>query len=335
METFRTIVNPAISPHKISYATPLMALGSCFAESIGKQLERLKFNVVMNPCGIVFHPLALARQLARMMTGQAYTADELTYHNGLWCSFDHHGRFSHPDAAVCLNRINAELQQGCNRLAETQWIFVTFGTAWAYRLKDSGKLVANCHHYPAASFERILIEMEEICACWESALVALRRMNPCVRAVFTVSPVRHTGDAHENQLGKSALLLAIHRLTQAMPEYVTYFPAYEIMLDDLRDYRFYDEDMAHPGKQAVRYIWEKFRDTFLGAETGAITDEVESIMKATAHRPIHMNEATAAFASEQCRKIRRLQQRFPNMNFTDEIHALEQIRSAVHHSDES
>jgi hypothetical protein len=335
METFRTLVNPAVSPCRIGYAASLMALGSCFAESIGKQLLQLKFNVLTNPHGIVFHPLPLARQMARMMTGEPYTADELTYCNGLWGSFDHHGRFSHPDAGVCLNRINAELRQGCSRLTEAEWIFVTFGTAWAYRLKDSGKFVANCHHYPASHFERIRTNAEEIGVCWETTLAALRRINPRVRVVFTVSPVRHTGDAHENQLGKSALLLAVDRIVHTMPEYATYFPAYEIMLDDLRDYRFYSEDMAHPSGQAIRYIWKKFCDTFLSDETRAITDEVESVVKAAAHRPVHMNETTAVFASELCRKINRLQQRFPNMDFTGEIHALEQILSAVRNYAES
>ncbi|MDR1864643.1 MAG: GSCFA domain-containing protein [Bacteroidales bacterium] len=325
METFRTVIRPVRSPDRINYGTPLMMLGSCFAENIGCQLQRLKFNMVINPFGTVFHPLPIARQLQRMIAAEKYTKDDLLYHHESWISFDHHGRFSHPDADVCLQGINRELLEGRRQLTQAGWIFVAFGTAWAYRRKDTGQIAANCHQYPAGMFERVRSGVDEICEKWEKTIAALHVCSPDAKIVFTVSPVRHLRDgAHENQLSKATLLLSVERLNSITG--AGYFPAYEILLDDLRDYRFYGEDMTHPSPAAMQYIREYFRETYLTDEASRIMKEVEDIVKASDHRPVHRNAATRAFAANCLDKIRSMQQRFPQMNFTDEITLFEQMR---------
>ncbi|MDR2847871.1 MAG: GSCFA domain-containing protein [Bacteroidales bacterium] len=286
MEPFRTIIKESISPEKVDYSTPVLMAGSCFAENIGHLMQRLQFDIALNPFGIVFHPVALAQQLDRMMSAEDYRQEELRYHNDLWFSFDHHGRFSHPEQDVCLKRINEELHRGRCQLAKAQWLFVTFGTAWAYRLREDGRIVANCHRYPANAFERIRTEADEICEQWTRTLTRLRKVNPAAKVVFSVSPVRHLRDgAHENQLSKATLLLAVERLNSSMD--TGYFPAYEIMMDDLRDYRFYDEDMLHPDTVAIKYIWQRFCTTYIANDAIPVMNKIEGIVKASEHRPIH------------------------------------------------
>ncbi|GHT23513.1 hypothetical protein FACS189430_06900 [Bacteroidia bacterium] len=307
METFRTLVETHTSSAKVDYSTPVLIMGSCFAENTGRMMQRLKFNAVLNPFGIVFHPIPLAQQLNRLLSADEYRADELRHDNDLWFSFDHHGRFSQSEQAACLALINGEFQQGRRQLEKAQWLFVTFGTAWAYRLKENGRIVANCHHYPADAFERIRTEADEICETWTQTLTRLREVNPAVQVVFSVSPVRHLRDgAHENQLSKATLLLAVERLNKSMN--TGYFPAYEIMQDDLRDYRFYDEDMTHPNAVAIKYIWQRFCTTYLSEDAVRIMKKVEDVVKALEHRPIHDNEATRAFKTACLAKIAEMQE---------------------------
>ncbi|MDR3094630.1 MAG: GSCFA domain-containing protein [Bacteroidales bacterium] len=321
MEIFRTIVKESISPVKVDYSTPMLMAGSCFAENTGRMMQRLKFNAVLNPFGIVFHPIPLAQQLERLLSAKEYCADELRHDSDLWFSFDHHGRFSHPEQANCLALINDEFQQGWQQLAKAQWLFVTFGTAWAYQLKENGKIVANCHHYPASAFERIRTEADEICERWTATLTRLWEVNPAARVVFSVSPVRHLRDgAHENQLSKATLLLAVERLNKNLN--TGYFPAYEIMQDDLRDYRFYDEDMAHPNAIAIKYIWQRFCTTYLSDDAVRVMNKVDDIVKASEHRPIHHNEATRAFKNACFAKIAEMQKTYPQLDFSQETELL-------------
>ncbi|MDR0815465.1 MAG: GSCFA domain-containing protein, partial [Bacteroidales bacterium] len=303
------------------YSTPVLMTGSCFAENIGRMMQRLKFNVTLNPFGIVFHPFPLARQLDRLLSADEYSAGELRHDHDLWFSFDHHGRFSQPEQTDCLALINGEFQQGRQQLAKAKWLFVTFGTAWAYRLKENGKIVANCHHYPTNAFERIRTEADEICETWARTITRLREINPAVQVVFSVSPVRHLrDDAHENQLSKATLLLAVERLNKNMN--TCYFPAYEIMQDDLRDYRFYDEDMTHPNPLAIKYIWQRFCTTYFSDDAVRVMNKVDDIVKASEHRPIHHNEATRTFKTAYLAKIAEMQKRFPNMDFSQETKQL-------------
>jgi len=319
MEQFRTIVNCTPSPEKIGYNTSFLMLGSCFAENLGARLQQLKFNVVVNPFGMVYHPAPAAYQLGRIITGKTYTVDELQHHNELWYSFDHHGRFSHPDALTCLGQINHELKQAHDQLAHSKWLFVTFGTAWAYCLKSSKRFVTNCHKFPTSEFERICFDMERICSIWTKTITRLRRFNPAIKVVFTVSPIRHLRDgAHENQLSKSILLLAVDQLNHKK-ENTSYFPAYEIVLDDLRDYRFYTENMTHPNVAAINYIQQRFCESYMTEDTLQIMKTVGDIVKAAAHRPLHHSSEYRKFADNFLEKIAKLKQQMPHLDFTEEI----------------
>jgi hypothetical protein len=293
-------------------------LGSCFAENLGAQLQQLKFNVIVNPFGIVYHPAPAAHQLQRIITGKSYTADELQHYHELWHSFDHHGRFSHPDISVCLQGINDGLQQAHEQLARSEWLFVTFGTARAYRLKGTGSIVANCHKFPASDFDRISLTTDRIYAIWAKTMIRLRRFNPDIKVVFTVSPVRHLHEgAHENQLSKSILLLAVDRLNREI-NHTGYFPAYEIILDELRDYRFYAEDMVHPNSMAINYIRQRFCENYMSEDTLQIMKTVENIVKAAAHRPFHHTSEYRKFAENSLEKIAVLKQKMPFLDFDKE-----------------
>jgi hypothetical protein len=253
-----------------------------------------------------------------MMDGRLYTPNELLFHNKLWCSLDHHGRFSHPVAAECLQQINTELSHAHNTLARAEWLFVTFGTAWGYRSKNTGRMVANCHRLPASDFERVRLEVDEICTIWSETIARLRQFNPAVRVIFSVSPIRHLRDgAHENQLSKAILLLAVDRLTHEVTN-TGYFPAFELLLDELRDYRFYSEDMTHPGDTAIHYILQRFCESYMTNHTLQTMTAVEEIVKAAAHRPIHATSAYRKFANNCLEKISRLNRQYPQFDFTKE-----------------
>ena len=325
MEPFRTIVNCSPSPEKIGYGTPSLMLGSCFAENLGARLQQLKFNIIVNPFGIVYHPETVAYQLLRIITGKPYTSRDLKLNNELWHSFDHHGRFSHPDISVTLERINRELQQARDQLAYSEWIFVSFGTAWAYRLKGEMCTVANCHKFPASDFEHIRFDVNRIYAIWTKTITRLQRFNPAAKVVFTVSPIRHLRDgAHENQLSKSTLLLAVDRLVRKF-ENIAYFPAYEIVLDELRDYRFYAENMTHPDTVAINYIWQRFCKCYMAEDTLQTMKTVEDIVKAAAHRPIHHSSECRKFAAGYLEKITKLKQQHPCLDFTEEAKRFEKM----------
>ncbi len=325
MDPFRTIVSCTESLEKITYDSPVLMLGSCFAESIGNKLLQYKFIVTLNPFGIVYHPAPLAQNMARIITGQLYAEDELQQHNELWFSFDHHGRFSHSDNAVCLQQINSELQHAHQQLSSIKWLFITFGSAWAYRLKTNGHIVANCHKYPASAFERIRYDVDEIYQIWVDVISKLRSVNPDINVVFTVSPIRHLRDGtHENQLSKATLLLAVDKLNKDLAN-TGYFPAYEIMLDDLRDYRFYQEDMTHPSPMALNYIWQRFCESCISNDTVNMMQSIDDIVKAAGHRPIHHTSAYRIFITRYLEKIEQLQQQLPQIDFSAERNIFRQL----------
>ena len=325
MELFRTVVKCDVSPEKIGYGTPFLMLGSCFAENIGVKFRQLKFDVILNPFGMVYHPAPAAFQLERIISAKPYTVSELQQHNELWHSFDHHGSFSNPDISTCLEQINIELRQAHEQLKRSERFFVTFGTAWAYRLKTNGRIVANCHKFPASDFERIRFEVDEIHAVWTETIARLRQFNPKINIVFTVSPIRHLRDgAHENQLSKSTLLLAVDRLNRDV-ENTGYFPAYEIVLDELRDYRFYADDMTHPNAVAINYIWQRFCESYLTEDALQTMKAVQDIVTATEHRPIHHTSECRKFADAYLEKIALLKQQTPSLDFAKESEWFERL----------
>lgn len=270
---------------QIGYASRILMLGSCFTENIGEKLTYFKFDADVNPCGIVYNPSSAARVLEILLEGKPFTEDKLMQHDGKWLSLLHHGCFSSSHRDTCLCQINERLTRAAERLKNTDLLVITFGTAWVFRYKRDGRIVSNCHKIPASEFERFRLEPGEIVTEYTALIHRLRKVNPSLRVIFTVSPIRHWKDgAHGNQLSKSVLLLAIDSLVHRL-EKVHYFPAYELVMDELRDYRFYAEDLLHVSPVTVEYIWERFRDTYMGKDTFELMTRIDKVNKTLLHRP--------------------------------------------------
>lgn len=277
---------------ELTYQDAWLMIGSCFAENIGNRLLQSRFRATVNPTGIVYNPLAMARVLELLLQERRLVADDLWQTgSGIWGSPWHHGRFSDADPERCLQRINESLAQGSRALRQARVLCITWGTAWAYTHIERNVVVANCHKLPEKAFRRERLTVEEIVACYRPLLQRIRAENPGVAILFTVSPIRHWKEgAHGNQLSKATLLLAIDRLRQEFPE-TAYFPAYELVLDELRDYRFYGPDMLHLSETAVDYIWEKFSGVFFSPETRETMRQVQRIEKGLSHRPFNATSA--------------------------------------------
>jgi len=306
------------SVHKIDHPDPLMMVGSCFSESIGEKLVELKFEVDLNPFGILFNPASIKLCLERLLSGKTFTRDELIEHDYLWHSFLHHSRFSSLAAETTLSGINERLIFSSAFLRKAKHLFITFGTAWVYVYKKTGQVVANCHKIPTSAFERFLLTPEDIVAGYQSLISNLKQVNPELQIVFTVSPVRHLKDtAAGNNLSKATLIIAIHRLCQL--GLATYFPAYEIMLDELRDYRFYADDAIHPSQAAVDYIFEKFSAAYFAEHTRKLNMTLMDIQAAVNHRiefPGH--PMVHHFAANMLSRIDELEKQYPFLPFERE-----------------
>ena len=263
LQTKITIVAPDFS---IDYNSKLMMLGSCFAENIGSKFSYYKFDVDVNPCGIIYNPLSVANVLRLIMEGKRFEKNDLRKVGEKWVSLYHHGAFSSTDPDECLSRINGRLEKAAEELCSLDLLVITWGTAWVYKHVRENMIVSNCHKIPAQEFERSRLSVENIVEEYVELIERLREINPGLRILFTVSPIRHWKDgAHGNQLSKATLLLAIDQLREKL-EYVYYFPAYEIVLDELRDYRFYADDMLHVSGFTVDYIWERFLSCAVAAQ---------------------------------------------------------------------
>lgn len=308
---FRTQVKPEKASFSFSHTTPIVLMGSCFAENMGSRLSDYFFPVDMNPFGTLYNPASVAAGLRMLMGNVRLQRSDLFEQEGVFHSFTHHSRFSDASEEVCLQKINERLEASARALQEAERLVITLGTAWVYRLKGDGRVVANCHKLPDRLFIRERLSVDAIVADWTELIEALRRKNPCLKLLFTVSPVRHWKDgANGNQLSKATLLLAVNELCNKYPGIVDYFPAYEIMMDDLRDYRFYADDMLHPSPLAVDYIWESFATTYLTDDTRKLLKELAGIRKALNHKPFNPdNEPYRAFLRQTIEKASRLNER--------------------------
>jgi hypothetical protein len=274
---------------RLDHNDRIMLLGSCFADNIGAKLAEGHFDCNINPFGTLYNPLSVAEALRQIMKGRTYSADdrEVFCFNGIWHSWMHHSRFSAGDAAELTGKVNEAIAAARNDLQRCSLLVVTLGSAYVYRLKEDGRVVANCHKMNESIFERSRLEVDEIVDEWTALIDEMRMANPQIRVMFTVSPIRHKRDGlHANQLSKATLLLAADRLCQLRPEACIYFPSYEIMMDELRDYRFYADDMVHPTPLAVEYIWERFCDAFFDRRTMEKVAECRKIEAAKRHRTI-------------------------------------------------
>lgn len=289
MTQFRTEVNPSPFSQKLSYKDNILLMGSCFSENIGSKFTHFGFNAVTNPFGVIFNPISIANLLQRSLDNRKFEERDLHFDQGRWFCFETHGDLAALTKEECLAKHNEALSKAAQFLKKTNYLIVTLGSAWVYEHIDSGNIVANCHKVPNKEFTKRLLSIEEIVKEFENVLKQFKIQNLELSIVFTVSPVRHLKDGVvENQQSKSTLHLAIQQLVAELDN-VSYFPSYEIMLDDLRDYRFYKEDMLHPNSQAIDYIWEKFKISSIDDSCFELMQRVDKIRSGIAHRPFNEN----------------------------------------------
>lgn len=273
--------------NQIDYHSKLLLLGSCFVKNIGEKLNYFKFQNSVNPFGILFHPLAIEKLITNAINEKEYAEEDVFFHNEQWHCFDAHSQLSASSKIELLESLNANIQITRKQIHQSSHIIITLGTAWTYRFIETDRFVANCHKVPQKQFLKTLVSVDAITESLESIIALIKSVNPQVSIVFTVSPVRHLKDGFvENTQSKSHLLTAIHQVVDPSKQQY-YFPSYEIMMDELRDYRFYKDDMIHPNQTAINYIWEKFQNVWISKSSIEIMEQVDSIQKGVAHKPFN------------------------------------------------
>lgn len=306
-------------PFKLEHNTPVLMMGSCFTENIGRQLERYLFPVCINPFGVIYNPLSVKKGLEALIRKEAYIEEDLNLHNNLWFSFDHYTGFSSPERDESLEQINASFTSAKELLKKAGFLIMTWGTSWVYTYNKTGQVVCNCHKIPAKEFTRTRLSTRDIIVAYESFLPELFEFNPTLKLIHTVSPVRHWKDgAHGNQLSKATLLLAGDALQKKYPDQFFYFPSYEILMDELRDYRYYAEDMVHTSDQATAYIWEKFQEVLIHEDSHEIIKDLEPLLRMRRHRPLSKNkEAQKELAKKVQEGTKQLMAKYPQLNLDD------------------
>ena len=300
--------------NRIDHHKKVALIGSCFSEHISRKLRFSGFEVFENPHGILFHPIALERAVSDCLLQTPYKKEELVFNGEVWTSLNHHGRFNHPDPEVVLDTIQSQIRQGHTFLKTATHLVLTLGTAWVYKHLSRDSYVANCHKIPQNEFKKALLSPEEILTSLERIVSQVREVNPSIAVLLTVSPVRHIKDGMvENTRSKARLHEAVHHLV-ARQENTSYFPAYEIMMDDLRDYRFYKSDLIHPNEVAVDYIWEKFVETWIKPSAAKLMQEAQSIQRALEHKPLQDDSETYRnFKKKIEKQISKLEEKHPEV----------------------
>ena len=313
---FTTKVPISRYKNPIEYHSKILSLGSCFAENIGDKFQYFKFQITTNPFGIIFNPDAIENLVSRVFNNQKFTENDIFFHNNLWHCYEVHSELSHPDKETFLTNLNLKNQQSHNLIIQSTHIIITYGTSWVYRNKQSGKIVANCHKVPQNQFEKEILSAEIIEKSIKNTVDLIQKVNPKCHFIFTISPVRHIKDGFiENNISKSHLIAAIHSSNFQLPA-SSYFPSYEIMMDELRDYRFYADDLLHPSQMAIDYIWQRFSETTISNESHSIMQEVDNIQKGLAHRPFNPNSAChQEFSKNLIKKMNTLASKFPQIQF--------------------
>ena len=317
---FRKKVEVPKSELRIDHQTKIVLFGSCFAENIGKQLLENKFQVNVNPFGVLYNPASISQAIDLLQQDRVFTEKDVFQNQGIFRTYFHHSVFSNTNKENFLQHINDQRAKASADLKEADMLLITFGTAYVFTLKENEQVVANCHKQPLDIFTRTKLSVEEIVLSWSKLIEASLRINPDLKILFTVSPIRHWKDgAHNNQLSKATLLLAINELMNKFSN-LYYFPSYEIILDELRDYRFYAEDMVHPNDVAIRYIWEIFNETYLDEETQKLCQQWQSISKALAHRPFNEEtELHKQFLKKTLLKVQSIRNNYPYFDCEKEL----------------
>lgn len=303
---------------KISHQHNLMLIGSCFTEQVGTKLAAHKFSVLDNPNGILFNPVSVVKSITSYIENRQYTESDLFYQNESWNSWEHHSRFSNPDKELCLAGINESQTSAYEFLKNADWLLITLGSAFVYELQNN-EVVANCHKVPTDKFTKRLLTTEELYEGLQQMINKTLAFNPGINIIFTISPVRHLRDGFiENNRSKATLIHAIHQLVEKNTD-CFYFPAYELVIDDLRDYRFYAEDMVHPNYAATNYVWEKFIATCIDEPAQLLMKEISVIVAAKNHKPFNpTSKQHKKFLQTNLDKINKLLLQFPYINFKTE-----------------
>lgn len=326
---FRLEFTPKPFDTKINHQHKLLLIGSCFTEQIGTKLTNHKFSVLDNPNGILFNPVSITKSISSYIDNKRYSESDLFYQNECWNSWEHHSRFSNPDLQKCLAGINESQLKANAFLQNADWLLITLGSAFVYEtsplvLLQEGRgsskvVVANCHKVPTDKFVKRLLPVEEVFAGLQQMIGKTQAFNQGIKIIFTISPVRHLRDGFvENNRSKATLIQAVHQLTE-LNSNCFYFPAYELIIDDLRDYRFFAEDMVHPNYAATNYVWEKFIATCIDEPSQQLMKEIAVVVAAKNHKPFNpTSEQHKKFLQTNLEKVEKLQEQFPYISFAEE-----------------
>lgn len=313
---FRTEIPIEKFPFELNHQSKVLLMGSCFSDNIGQKLIQGGFNAVSNPFGVLYNPISIKNGLKIMLEQKCFSEKDLFLHQGLYHSFYHHSSFSNSRLKETLHSINESIQSHKSILDANPILFLTFGTAFVYKHLKNNEIVSNCHKLPAKEFEHYMLNVAEIVLEYSSLIEALKSKSPEIKIVFTISPIRHWKDgAHQNQLSKASLHLAIFQIQKKFDN-VFYYPSYELVMDDLRDYRFYSEDLIHLNQQAVNYIYQHFKNCFFTEKTVQIEERVLKLKQALNHRAFQSeSEEYQKFIKNTQQKIEHLKNEFPEISW--------------------
>ncbi|MFT6687084.1 MAG: hypothetical protein ACJAX7_000077 [Saprospiraceae bacterium] len=302
--------------HQIDYASKVLLLGSCFATNIGEKFDYFKFQHLVNPFGISFHPIAIETLVTRAINETYFTEDDIFYHNEQWCCFEAHSALSVIEKEVYLRILNERLIQLNEYIKSASHIIFTYGTSWVYRFIETDSIVANCYKVPQKKFLKELLSEEDISASIDNVIILIQSVNSEVNVITTVSPVRHIKDGLlENTRSKAQLITGLHKEVLSKNR-IYYFPSYEIMMDELRDYRFYKEDLIHPNNTAISIIWEAFKEVWVSSSTHEIQKEISTIQRGLLHKPFNKESLEyQKFLKSIEHKIVSIQSKYPKINF--------------------
>ena len=326
---FRTTVKTGENRSWLHHSDSVVLLGSCFSDNIGAKMHGALIRATVNPMGTLYNPLSIARGVKLLIAGEPIEGRDLFMQGGVWNSYDFHSRHSLPDKQATINHMNRQLEMGHEALKQANLLTVTLGTAMVYRLRSTGEVVANCHKVPQHEFTRKMVTVAEAVQTLDEMLTQLHAFNPELRVILTVSPIRHIADGLDtNSLSKACLRVAINEVLATHRDYCDYFPAFEIMMDDLRDYRFYSNDMVHPSDMAVEYIWQAFQATYLDDRSALAVARCERIHKRLQHRPMSANRETVdRFNADTASVVRNLIKEYPYLADNPELQKVLRVRS--------
>jgi len=325
---FQLPIQIKLPEKQINYRDKILLVGSCFTEHIGNSLDELKFSIIQNPNGILFDPRSVCNSLVSYIENKKYSKEDLFLLNEIWNSWEYHSRFSNINAEDALKAINESQEQAHDFLKSANWLIITLGSSFSYKLTNEadkassskGQGVANCHRAPSQWFNKHLLAIEETTSLLDSAYHRLKDFNPDLKIIFTISPVRHIRDGViENNRSKARLIEAVHHMVNKLPG-LYYFPAYELVIDVLRDYRFYDIDMVHPNYPATDFVMEKFRQSFIDEESQELMEEIRKIVIARNHKAFQpATNAHKSFLKAHLEKTKELSSKYPFLNFNEEL----------------